>query len=331
MTEIHPFAKYIGIIGRGPRLSRPLTEDEMLGAARMIMKGEVEPLQLGALLCILRMRAEVPAEGAGFVKAARETFTIPENAPAVDLDWATYSGKVRHLPWFLLSALVLSQNGVKICMQGTEGHTEGRVFSSEALTHMGIPMAGSMQEAADQIRDTNFAYLPLRNFCKPLQDIIDLKSILGLRTPVNTFARMLNPFQAPHEIQNVFHPAYRDIHRDTAQLLGQPHMAVFKGEGGEIERRPQKPVLVESLRAGEKWDEHWPALLGDAGQHRTDDDLNLDRLVWTWQGKEESEYAHAAITGTLAVALRLLGRADGVDDALNKARDMWAARNKSFF
>ncbi|HEC14206.1 MAG TPA: glycosyl transferase, partial [Rhodospirillales bacterium] len=35
MTEEHPFAQYVRIIGKGPNLSRPLTEDEMLSATRM--------------------------------------------------------------------------------------------------------------------------------------------------------------------------------------------------------------------------------------------------------------------------------------------------------
>ena len=46
----HPFAQFVRIIGKGPKLSRPLTEDEMLEAARMILAGDVEPLQLGAFL-----------------------------------------------------------------------------------------------------------------------------------------------------------------------------------------------------------------------------------------------------------------------------------------
>ena len=75
MTEEHPFAQYVRIIGRGPNLSRPMTEDEMYDAAGMIMRDEIEDLQLGAFLCILRLRTEVPEEGLGFVRAARDTET----------------------------------------------------------------------------------------------------------------------------------------------------------------------------------------------------------------------------------------------------------------
>ncbi|MBT4934930.1 MAG: glycosyl transferase family protein [Rhodospirillaceae bacterium] len=328
MTEEHPFAQYVRIIGKGPNLSRPLSGDEMYQAATMIMRGEIEPLQLGAFLCILRMRTEVPEEGAGFVRAVRDTLELPQDIPEVDLDWSSYSGKKRQLPWFLLAAQLLAQSGVRIFMQGTEGHTPDRVYSREALQSLGIPIAGSLSEAAEHIRKTNFGFLPLAQLSPKLQEIIDLKPVLGLRSPVNTFGRMVNPFNAAHEIQTVFHPNYRDVHRDTANLLGQKHMAVFKGEGGEVERRPQKPVEVQSLHNGVLSEEEWPALLPE-DSIKIDEDMNLERLKTIWSGEEQDTYATAAVTGTAAIVLRLLGRADSPADATTLAEKMWTERNTS--
>jgi anthranilate phosphoribosyltransferase len=327
MTKEHPFAQYIRIIGRGPNLSRPLTEDEMFAAAGMIMRGEVEDLQLGAFLCILRLRTEVPEEGLGFVRAVRETIQLPADPPEVDLDWPTYAGKKRQLPWFLLSALTLAQNGVKICMQGTEGHTLGRLYSSEALAFLGLPLAGSLTETAELIRATNFAYLPLRVLSPKLQDIIELKNIIGLRSPVNTFSRMINPFSAPYEIHTVFHPNYRDVHLETSLLLGQAHMAVFKGEGGEAERRPHKPVLVQSLCFGEKIEEEWPPMVDNSTAPK-DEVMDLGRLKGVWYGEIEDGYAASAVTGTIAIVLRLMQRADGIDEAQSAARKMWLERDR---
>jgi len=328
MTEEHPFAQYVRILGKGPNLSRPLTDEEMYQAASMIMKNQVEPMQIGAFLCILRMRTEVPEEGAGFVRAVRDTLVQPENMPKVDLDWSSYSGKKRQLPWFLLATQLLASNGIRIFMQGTEGHTVGRVYSHSALLSLGIPVAKSLQEAADHIRNSNFAFLPLAHLSPKLQELIDFKSILGLRSPINTFGRMVNPFSATHEIQTVFHPNYRDIHRDTAKLLGQKHMAVFKGEGGEVERRPQKPVLVQSLHNGILSEEEWPALLPE-DNIKVDESMDLKRLKTVWSGEEKDTYATAAITGTTAIVLRLIGRADNPVDATDQAKKMWVSRDIS--
>ena len=133
MTEEHPFAQYVRIIGKGPHLSRPLNQEEMRAAAGMILAGEVEPIQLGAFLCVLRVRTEVPEEGAGFVEAVRDTLILPPDPPRADLDWSSYSGKARQLPWFLLAVLLLAQNGTRVFMHGTEGHTPGRLYTRVAL------------------------------------------------------------------------------------------------------------------------------------------------------------------------------------------------------
>jgi len=330
MTNEHAFARFIKIIGRGPRLSRPLTEAEMHDAATMILAGKAHPLQLGAFLCILRVRAEDPAEGAGFVRAVRDVMNRPAILPAVDLDWPSYSGKVRHSPWFLLAVLALVDAGVKILVHGAEGHTAGRLYTRPVLQQLGFAPAGSVDEAAEQIGARGLAYLPLQHIHPVLQDIMDMKAILGVRTPINTFARMINPFDAAHEIQTVFHPAYRDIHRHTARLLGRKNMAVFKGEGGEVERRPAKPVLVESLDNGDNSEITWPALLPDASLYRAEKDMGIERMRALWTGALEDVYAHGAVTGTLAIILKLMHKAESVEQAQDAAETLWQARDTSF-
>ena len=326
MTEEHPFAQFVRTIARGPKLSRPLTEDEMADATRMILAREVEDLQLGAFLAVLRVRTEDPGETAGFVRVVKEeAIHKPEGAPEVDLDWQSYAGKKRQLPWFLLSALLLAQNGIKVFMHGTEGHTPGRVYTREALEALGLKVATSMDEAAKHIRERNFAYLPLAHIVPRLDEILNLKPILGVRSPMNTFTRMLNPFDAPYSLQSVFHPNYGEIHREASRLLGQPYMAVFKGEGGETERRPAKPVIVESLLDGKNVDEEWPAML-PGKIIKTDEDMDLGRLLKVWQGEDDDAAATAAVTGTAAIALRLMGRTNDIEDAEAQARALWENR-----
>jgi hypothetical protein len=91
----------------------------------MVMAGQVEPVQLGAFLCLLRVRTETPDEVAGLAAAIRETIKVPAGAPTVDLDWASYAGKARQLPYYVLAALTMAQHGIKVFMHGAEHHTAG--------------------------------------------------------------------------------------------------------------------------------------------------------------------------------------------------------------
>ncbi len=333
MSIEHPFAQYVRILGKGKNGSRPLTQDEAYEAFRMILADEVLPEQLGAFLMLMRVKEETPEELAGFIRAVKESLDMPANAPEVHLDWSSYAGKRRHLPWFILSNLLLAQNGINIFMHGASGHTAGRLYTKDVLTALGISPCTSLQESADRIRETGFAYLDLEYLSPKLHKIIELRPILGLRSPVHTIARMLNPFNAKYMMQGIFHPGYRPMHQEAALLLQQPHLAVMKGDGGEIERDPDAPCLVQSVHNGEMSDEEWPALYGK--RHVKDTTLDVQRLRAAWRGDDSNdstdEYGLGAVIGTTAIALKMMGRADDMAAAETQARAMWEARNKDKF
>jgi anthranilate phosphoribosyltransferase len=329
MYTEHPFAQYVRILGKGKNGSRPLTQDEAYDAFRMILADEVLPEQLGAFLMLMRVKEEEPEELAGFIRAVKDSLVIPANAPQVHLDWSSYAGKRRHLPWFILSTLLLAQNGVNTFMHGASGHTAGRIYTKDVLAALGIPPCTSLQQAADRIGETGFAYLDLEYLSPKLHTIIELRPILGLRSPVHTIARMLNPFDAEYVMQGIFHPGYRPMHQEAAMLLNMPHMAVIKGEGGEIERNPDIPCLVQSVHQGEMSDEEWPAMFSQ--RHVKDEDLDIQRLRALWLGTDADDYGTGAVIGTTAITLKMMGRAATIPAAEALAKEMWEARAKENF
>lgn len=333
MYTEHPFAQYVRILGKGKSGSRALTTEEAYESFRMILADEVEPEQLGAFLMLMRVKEEEPEELAGFIRAVRETLEIPPDAPRVDLDWSSYAGKRRQLPWFILSTLLLAQNGINTFMHGASGHTAGRIYTKDVLADLGIPPCTSLQEAADRIRETGFAYLDLEFMSPKLHQIIELRPVLGLRSPVHTIARLLNPFGAEYVMQGIFHPGYRPMHQEAAMLINQPHLAVIKGEGGEIERNPDIPCLVQSVHEGVMSDEEWPAMFKQ--RHVKDEDLDINRLrnLWLDKGPGDSldEYGTATVTGTTAITLKMMGRASDIPEAEAMAQEMWEARKRENF
>lgn len=324
----HPFAKYVAILGRGKTKQRALTIEEARDSMAMILRGEVEPEQIGAFLMLLRLKEESPSEIAGFTLGTRDVLNLPDVMPQVDIDWSSYAGKRRQLPWFILSAFCLSQNGVRVFMHGAGEHTPGRVYTEDTLAALGFPIAGSLTEASSHLDERSFAFAPLPVLSAKLQELLELKPLLGLRSPVHSFARMINPFNAPVMMQGIFHRGFLDIHTGAARLMGQPVCSTFRGEGGEIERRPNKPTVVGTTRGDtEMTTETWPALLNINAQPH-DEDMDINRLVALWQGEISDDYATTSVTGTLAIALRSLGKADSVEAAQVLADEMWNGRDK---
>ncbi len=326
MQEEHPFAPYIRILGKGKNGSRGFTIEEAFDAMTMVLEDKVTAEQLGAFLMLLRVKEETPEEVAGFVGAIR-SFLKQDKQTYADLDWSSYAGKRRHSPWYVLSALLLADNGIKVCMHGAEGHTPGRMYTSEVLKPLGIETSTTLDHAKQQIEKNNFCYMPIQTISERLKDIIELRPFLGLRSPIHTVGRMINPLQAPHSIQAIFHPGYQGVHQFAANLMNEEHIAVFKGEAGEVERNPDTKCTVSYAADGKTWDEEWEPMFKK--RHVKESSLDENRLGPFWRGEETDEYAEAAIIGTTAIALRLLNKADTPDQALTLAAEMWENRNKT--
>lgn len=318
----HPFAQYVRILGKGKRSSRSLTYDEAYAAFGMILDGDVLDMQLGAFLMLLRVQEESVEELAGFVQATKDRLSL---APLqFDLDWSSYAGKRKHYPWFLLAALTLAKHDIKIFMHGAAGHTINRLYSEDVLSQLGYPVCQNSEAVEQSLAQHNFAYMPLSAFSPRLGDIIEMRNIMGLRSPVHTLARLINPFNATATMQAIFHPAYRGSHQQAAQMLGYQNTAVIKGEGGEFERNPDGRTLVCGIKNGEMYELEWPML--NPTRSDPEQSFDMDYFTQVWQGKADHGYGKKAVIGTMAIALYTLQKANDMQSAMQLAEDMWLKR-----
>jgi anthranilate phosphoribosyltransferase len=331
MSQDHPFAQYVRALGKGPNMWRDLSFDEAKDAMGMILRGEADRLQLGAFLLLLRRKGETGEELAGMTAAARALMDIPKERPVVHFDWPSYADRHRQQPWFLLAALLLAGEGYKILMHGITGYSEGLAPTRPGLDIFGIAQASSLSEAAVLLGQHNLVYVGLEDFCNPLNELFELRPLLGVRTAVNTFGRDLNPFEAPHQMQGVFHPPYKAMHLDTARHLGQVNAMIFKGGGGEVMRNPMKPARVDALLSGVAQEIVWPPLTKEVGYKWREEDLAPVQLLKMWQGDLSLPVPELAIIGTLAVALKM-AKPDATPEELDiEAQSIWQARDKAKF
>ncbi|QXG43108.1 glycosyl transferase family protein [Pseudomonas viridiflava] len=319
--EEHPFAQFVRILGKGKRGARNLTREEAREAMGMVLDEKVEDTQLGAFLMLLRHKEESPEELAGFTEAVREHLNAPPIT--IDIDWPTYAGKKRHLPWYLLAAKCLSQNGIRILLHGGGAHTAGRLYTEQLLGLLNIPLCRNWSSVETAVAQGNLAFMPLADWAPQLQRMIDLRNTLGLRSPIHSLARILNPLQARCGLQSIFHPGYQSVHRDASSLLGD-NAIVVKGDGGEIEINPDTISHLYGTTGGQPWDEEWPAL--SPRRHVKPATLDPAQLVGLWRGELEDSYPQLALISTMALALRGLGMAR--DEAFVQAQTFWERRDK---
>ena len=319
------FAPFVTILGRGPGRSRALTRDEARQAFGMVLAGEADPHQVGAFLMLLRFRGEDVDEITGMVEASRSAAGLHGSELQADIDWPSYgAGRTRGAPWFLLAALALARSGVAVAMHGTNEFSAG-ITVADALRALDMTPADDVPAAARALRTGRFAYLPLAAFAPAVDDLLKLRRLFGLRSPVNTIARLLNPANAPAGVDGVFHPAYLEVHLGVAERMRRPRLLVLKGGGGEAERVPTKPASVHV------WDQEQGRsellLPADPGLEPLSPRTETPALLAAvWRGDVEPPTVIATIQATIALALLARTRSLTPEQAAINAAAIWRSR-----
>jgi len=320
------FVDYIKILGKGRNGSRSLTEQEAEDAMSLILEHQVAPEQMGAFWMLIRIREETVEEAAGFTRAIRKLIAKQHQISIkVDLDWPAYAGKRNELPWFLLAAFALSQSGIKTVMHGHSFDEDARIYVDSIINWLELPIMKSLQEAEEQLHNHNFAYIPLGVISPELSDLMNLKRLLGLRSPVNTVVRMMNPMGATHSVHGVFHTSYDELHIETAKLLKDQSVLVFRGGNGEAEVNPERDVSLGLLK---DQDVTWSQCPKASSQHiRQKDNLDFTRLVRHWTGERMDEFGELAVIQTMAAVLGMVTDESNATRNLEYAHRIWKARN----
>lgn len=302
-------ASYVQIVARGKGRARPMTMNEAREAMGLILMGDAAPEAVGALLMVMRLRGETAEEIAGFTAALRAH--VDGALPKADLDWPSYAaGRSRGAPLFLLAAYLVGQAGYRVSMHGWNSHQSGAASLRDAL-----PLSGS-----------NVTYSPLETLSPAAFKLLALRDTFGLRSCFNTVLRMWNPSKAPATVQGVFHPSYRSLQAQAADMLGQCDLSIIKGGGGEFERHPSKEITIFGLRDGAHIQTLAAPILRDKRRlHEAGTTVDLSAL---WRGTSSDPFTIATITGTAALALWTLKAAPKMVEAEHMARDLWSNRHQ---
>ena len=322
------FKQYIKMVGRGQRAGELLNKEQAFNAMQQMLQDKVSPEQLGAFLMLMRVREETAEELAGFVDACRTTVQSEFTELNIDLDLGCYAGKRRHLPWFLLAVMAFAQSGRRVFIHGTAEPESQRLYVKEALEFFGIKPATDKQSAEQQLNKFGFCYVELADLNKPLDKLIQLRALFGLRSAANTLARMLNPSKAKHSLHGVHHRNFDIRHVDAAQMCNDSSVVCFRGEGGEVEFNPEREVTLHYFKQGQKGELKMPALLEN--WQIKPRELDLAQLQQVWLNQVDNNYAAQAVLGTLAIFLLTTDAVATVEEATQQAKDIWQHRSATW-
>ncbi|OBT12913.1 glycosyl transferase [Vibrio sp. UCD-FRSSP16_10] len=236
----------IRCVGRGERGRKPLSFDQAYQVMDQYLDGKIDDDQMAMLMMLIRVNNETAEEIAGFTKAFHRRLPTLE----VDIDWPCYAGKKskldddghqQGLPWNLIAASILAKQGYKVLIHGHLDIGSERIHSQHYLTSLDINTAKDITDAQALLSQSNIVYLPLTHFAPIAEKMLDWKKRYGLRTPINTVVRGLNPGSAKYGIRGSFHPGFQELHAKIETNIGHSNCSVvsFKGVSGESEYNPK--------------------------------------------------------------------------------------------
>lgn len=323
-------ARYIATTAPGPGQSRPLTQEEAHDALSLILDGQADPMQIGALLMTIHYRGASSAELAGFAEAIRNTITIPAGMCRPDLDWPVYmSPKVRTAPWFLHAARLVAMAGHTVLLHGHYGSGPESGKLEVAAEDAGIPVCLTLADASTALKTGGIAFAPLAALAPQTRALLGLHAMFEMRNPLHSAIHMINPLGAKASILGASQTSRRDLYRDVGRHLDLPNIALIGSVRDVAEYTPGRMVKIFRMASGIDADMTVPA--GKKIRPGTSGMLT-QREYWQaiWSGAARDDWAEAVIVKTAAVAfLTLSGDPQaGFDDHVKRAGELWAARKR---
>mgnify|MGYP003606198576 FL=1 len=231
---------------------REIFHDEMLHLMRMIMKGEVSPVLMAALITGLRVKKETIGEITAAAQVMREFSTKVHVADKTHLvDIVGTGGDGAHtFNISTCSMFVAAAAGAKVSKHGGRS-VSSKSGSADVLESLGVNINLSPEAIARCIDEVGIGFMFAPNHHPAMKNVAPVRREMGVRTLFNILGPLTNPASAPNILMGVFHPDLVGIQVRALQRLGTEHAVVVYGRDGLDEVSLGAATMVGELRDGE--------------------------------------------------------------------------------
>jgi len=231
---------------------REIFHDEMVDLMRQIMRGEVSPPMLAALLIGLRVKKETIGEIAGAAQVMREfcaKVEVPDNSRFVDIVGTGGDG-ANTFNISTAAMFVAAAAGARVAKHGNRS-VSSNSGSADVLEALGAVIELQPAQVAQCIVETGFGFMYAPIHHPAMKNVAPVRRELGVRTIFNILGPLTNPASAPNILMGVFHADLVGIQARVLQRLGTQRALVVHGRDGLDEITLAGATLVGELRDGE--------------------------------------------------------------------------------
>ncbi len=227
-----------------------LTQAESQQLFAQIIRGEMDPVLMAAVLTALKIKGETPDEIAG---AAKALLANANPFPRPDYDFADFVGTggdgSNTINISTTAAFGAAAGGGKGAKHGNRG-VSSKSGSSDLLSSFGINLAMSAQDSRQALDDLGVAFLFAPQYHGGVRHAMPVRQTMKTRTIFNILGPLINPARPNIELMGVYS---KDLVRPIAQTMlqmGLKRAAVVHGSGLD-EVAIHGETQVAEIRQGE--------------------------------------------------------------------------------
>ena len=231
---------------------RELFHDEMLELFRKIMRGEMSPTMIAALMMGLRVKKETIGEITAAAQVMREFSTkVPLASTEHLIDIVGTGGDGAQTFNISTAAMfVAAAAGAKVAKHGGRSVSSAS-GSADVLESLGANINLNPEQIAQSIAQTGIGFMFAPNHHAAMKYAAPVRKELGVRTIFNILGPLTNPAGAPNILMGVFHADLVGIQVRVLQRLGAQHALVVWGRDNMDEASLGAGTLVGELINGE--------------------------------------------------------------------------------
>lgn len=291
-----------------------LTQPESEQLFHTIMSGELDPVQLAAVMMALKFRGETPEELAGAASASLKHAVL---FPRPDYDFADIVGTggdgTNSINISTASAFVAAAMGFPIAKHGGRA-ASSQAGSSDVLSVLGIDLSVSPEVARQSLDSRNLCFLFAPHYHAGFRHAAPVRQKIKARTIFNLLGPLINPARPSRILLGVYHPDLLQPMVNALQQLNYQHAIVVHGTGLD-EVAIHDRTRVAELKDGEiRYYDVTPEdfdlpryVLADLIGGTPEENGQHLRVLLQGTGKTAHEVAVAA---NVAMAMRLFGHQD---------------------
>lgn len=231
--------------------SKDLSHEQMLAVMQQVMAGELEAVQIAALLIALRMKGETIDEIAAAATVMRELstkVTVKDTTHLVDT-CGTGGDGIQTFNVSTVSAFVAAAAGAKVAKHGGRS-VSSTCGSADVLEALGVDVNKTPEQVANSVDEIGIGFMFAPNHHSAMKHAAPVRKALGARTIFNLLGPLTNPASAKRQVMGVFDKSLTGKLAHVLQKLGSEHVMVVHGADGMDEISFTGTTYVAELKEG---------------------------------------------------------------------------------